>query len=50
MPIRRQEALQKSHEQAQRQLAKFHITMTAKEKEQIERQKVERFVSSARCR
>lgn len=50
MPVGRQEALQKSHEQAQRQPAKFHITMTAKEKGRIERQKVERFVSGAKCR
>ncbi|KAG4426959.1 hypothetical protein IFR05_017558, partial [Cadophora sp. M221] len=50
MPVGKQEALQKSHEQAQRQPPKFHITITAKEKERIERQKVERFMSGARCR
>ena len=50
MPVGKQEALQKSHEQAQRQAAKFHIAMTAKEKERIERHKVERFVSGAKCR
>jgi hypothetical protein len=50
MPVGKQEALQKSHEQAQRQPFKFHIAMTGKEKERIERQKVERFVSGAKCR
>jgi ATP-dependent DNA helicase RecQ len=37
MPVRRQEALQKSHEQEQWQPVKFHITTTNKEKERIER-------------
>jgi superfamily II DNA helicase RecQ len=32
MPVGRQEALQKAYEQAQRRLAKFHISITAKEK------------------
>ena len=32
MPVGRQEALQKAHEQAQRRPAKFHISITAKEK------------------
>ncbi len=50
MPVGRQEALQKAHEQAQRRPAKFHISMTAKEKQRIEQQKVERFVSGAACR
>ncbi len=50
MPVGKQEALQRSHEQAQRQPPKFHIAMTAKEKERIERQKVERFMSGAKCR
>jgi superfamily II DNA helicase RecQ len=49
MPVERQEALQKSHEQAQRRPAKLHISMTAKEKQRMEQQKVERFVSSAGC-
>ncbi len=35
MPVRRQEALQKSYEQAQRQLSKFYISMSVKEKEWI---------------
>jgi superfamily II DNA helicase RecQ len=47
MLVGRQEALQKSHEQAQRQPSRFHISMAAKEKQRIEQQKVERFVSSA---
>jgi len=50
MPVGRQEALQKAHEQAQRRPGKFHISMTAKEKQRIEQQKVERFVSGAGCR
>ncbi|KAK6591426.1 hypothetical protein H4I95_12206 [Botrytis cinerea] len=50
MPVGRQEALQKAHEQAQRRPAKFHISMTVKEKQRIEQQKVERFVSGAACR
>jgi RecQ family ATP-dependent DNA helicase len=50
MPIGRQEALQKAHEQAQQRPAKFHISMTTKEKQRIEQQKVERFVSGAACR
>lgn len=50
MPVGRQEALQKAHEQAQRRPAKFHISMTAREKQRIEQQKVERFVSGAACR
>jgi superfamily II DNA helicase RecQ len=50
MPVGRQEALQKAHKQAQRRPAKFHISMTAKEKQRIEQQKVERFVSGAGCR
>jgi hypothetical protein len=50
MPAGKQEAMQKAHEQAPRQRPKFHIAMTAKEKVRIERQKVERFVSGARCR
>jgi len=50
MPVGRQEALQKAHEQAQRRPAKFHISMTAKEKQRIEQQKVERFASGAVCR
>jgi superfamily II DNA helicase RecQ len=50
MPVGRQEALQKAHEQAQRRLTKFHISIIAKEKQRIEQQKVKRFVSSAGCR
>ncbi|KAK6591502.1 hypothetical protein H4I95_12174 [Botrytis cinerea] len=50
MPVGRQEALQKAHEQAQRRPATFHISMTVKEKQRIEQQKVERFVSGAACR
>jgi hypothetical protein len=50
MPVKRQEALQKAHEQAQRRPVKFHISMTIKEKQRIEQQKVERFVSRAACR
>ena len=50
MPIGRQEALQKAHEQAQRRPGQFHISMTVKEKQRIEQQKVERFVSGAGCR
>ncbi|KAK6591982.1 hypothetical protein H4I95_11932 [Botrytis cinerea] len=50
MPAGRQEALQKAHEQARRRPAKFHISMTVKEKQRIEQQKVERFVSGAACR
>jgi len=50
MPVGRQEALQKAHEQARRRPVKFHISMTAKEKQRIEQQKVERFVSGAACR
>jgi RecQ family ATP-dependent DNA helicase len=50
MPVGRQEALQKAHEQAQRRPGTFHISMTAKEKQRIEQQKVERFVSGAACR
>ncbi|KAK6591474.1 hypothetical protein H4I95_12188 [Botrytis cinerea] len=47
MPVGRQEALQKAHEQAQRRPATFHISMTVKEKQRIEQQKVERFASDA---
>jgi RecQ family ATP-dependent DNA helicase len=50
LPVGRQEALQKAHEQAQRRPAKFHISMTAKEKQRIEQQKVERFASGTACR
>jgi len=50
MPVRRQEALRKAHEQAQRRPGKFHISMMGKEKQRIEQQKVERFVSGAGCR
>jgi len=50
MPVGRPEALQKAHEQAQRRPAQFHISMTAKEQQRIEQQKVERFVSGAACR
>ncbi|KAK6591435.1 DNA helicase [Botrytis cinerea] len=50
MPVGRQEALQKAHEQAQRRPATFHISTTVKEKQRIEQQKVERFVSGAACR
>jgi hypothetical protein len=50
MPVGRQEALQKSHEQARRRPAEFHISMTAKEKRQIEQQRTERFMSGAKCR
>jgi len=50
MPVGRPEALQKAHEHAQQRPATFYISMTAKEKQRIEQQKVERFVSGARCR
>lgn len=50
MSVGRQEALQKAHEQAQRRPVKFHISVTAKEKQRIEQQKVERFASGAACR
>ncbi len=50
MPVGRQEALQKVYKQAQRRLAKFYISITAKEKQRIEQQKVERFVSSTAYR
>ena len=36
MPVGRQEALQKAHEQARRRPVKFHISMTAKKKQRIE--------------
>lgn len=49
MLVGRQEALQKAHKQAQQRPAKFHISMTAKEKQRIEQQKVKRFVSGAAC-
>src|SRR6266536_1240365 len=50
IPVGKQEAMQKSHKQSQRQPPKFYISMTVKEKEKIKRQKVKRFISSAKCR
>ncbi|KAK5279583.1 ATP-dependent DNA helicase sgs1, partial [Exophiala xenobiotica] len=50
MPVGKQEALQKSHERAQRQAPKFHIAMSRKEKERVERHKVDHFISGSRCR
>ena len=50
MPVGRQEALQKVHEQAGRYPAKLQFCITAKEKQRVEQQKVERFVSGAKCR
>ena len=47
MPAGRQAALQKAHEWRP---GKFHISMTAQEKQRIAQQKVERFVSGAACR
>ena len=48
--VRRQEVLQKAYKQVQRRLAKFYISMTTKEKQRIEQQKVKRFASGAACR
>jgi hypothetical protein len=50
MPAGKQEALQKSCEQAQRQPVKIRGAMTEKEKRWIEQQKVDRFLSGGRCR
>jgi RecQ family ATP-dependent DNA helicase len=50
MPVGKQEALQKAHEQAQRQPGRTHGVMTEKEKRWMEQQKVERFISGSKCR
>lgn len=52
MPVGKQEALQKAHKPIQRRPVIFRILTTAKEKEKqrIEQQEVERFVSGAVCR
>ena len=49
MPVGKQEALQKAHKQAQRRPTQFQIEMSATDKKRIERQKVERFISGAKC-
>jgi RecQ family ATP-dependent DNA helicase len=49
VPAGKQEALQKQYERA-RPPKKIYGTLTKKEKEWVESQKVERFISGARCR